>query len=215
MKDAAGNRRTASTTVVVDRTGSALRWSRSFFPQDKDDIRATSTLKYSLSRDATTTLRLYDRAGNVVRTVWKGKAQAAGCEELDVERQARRRGLSPRRASYMAKLIVRSKYARLELTRWLWAAGFAITPSSTTVKAGRTLTVTFTPIEPLSTKPVVTFTQPGKAGVQVTATKRADGSYKAAFTVKSGPAGTAAVKVSAKDADGRTNSTTISIKVAS
>ncbi len=214
VRDAAGNRRRASTTVVVDRTATALRWSRHFFPQDKDAIRPTSRLSYALSRDATTTLRLYDRTGALVRTVWKGKDQSAGARGWTWNGKLADGTYAPQ-GKYKARLTVTSRYSKLELTRWVWATAFTVTPSATTVKPGQTLTVRFTSIEPLGTKPVVTFTQPGRTGVTVTATKLADGSYKATFSVKSGAVGSGRVKVSAKDADGRTNSTSIAIKVAS
>ena len=38
----------------------------------------TSSLTWTLTRTATTTLRLYDAQGSLVRTVWNGKSQAAG-----------------------------------------------------------------------------------------------------------------------------------------
>jgi hypothetical protein len=47
--------------------------------------------------------------------------------------------------------------------------------------------------------------------VKVAATRLADGSYKATFTVKTGPAGTGSVKVAATDSAGGANSTRIAI----
>jgi hypothetical protein len=69
--------------------------------------------------------------------------------------------------------------------------------------------------QPLAAGPRVTFTQPGRAGVTVIATRLADGSYRAVFTVQSGAAGAGSVKVSAKDSGGRYNTTTLRITVAS
>jgi hypothetical protein len=97
----------------------------------------------------------------------------------------------------------------------VWVAGFAVTPSATTVRAGQKLTVTFVAIEPLDTRPVVTFTQPGRTGVSVTATRLSNGSYRAAFTVQSGSAGAASIRVRALDSGGRRNETIVHIKVAS
>ena len=91
LKDAAGNRRSASTSVIVDRTARSLRWSRSFYPQDDDGIRPTAALTWRLTRSATTTLGLYDTGGTLVRTVWSERAQAAGSRILDLERTARGR----------------------------------------------------------------------------------------------------------------------------
>ena len=118
---------------------------------------------------------------------------------------------------YVARLTVTSPYGKQEITRSVWAAGFAITPSASTVKAGQTLTVRISTIEPLSTRPVVTLTQPGRAGVKVIATRLADGTYRASFAVAAGTAGTAgtgSVKVTARDTGGRANTTSIPIRIA-
>ena len=78
LTDAGGNRRVVSRTIVIDRTAGSLRWSRNFYPQDGDALVPTSTLSWTLTRNATTTLRLYDASGTLVRTVWTGRAQHAG-----------------------------------------------------------------------------------------------------------------------------------------
>jgi hypothetical protein len=67
--------------------------------------------------------------------------------------------------------------------------------------------------EPLSTRPTVTFTQPGRAGVKVVATRLSDGSYRAAFTVATGAAGTGSIMVAAKDSAGRGNVTSVAVAI--
>jgi len=62
---------------------------------------------------------------------------------------------------------------------------------------------------------VVRFAQPGRNAVTVTATKLASGAYRATFTIRTGTAGTATVKVTGKDTAGNTNSTTTTVAVAS
>jgi hypothetical protein len=116
---------------------------------------------------------------------------------------------------YRAELTATSSLGTTVLSRTVWVAGFAVTPSATTVRAGQKLTVTFVAIEPLDTRPVVTFTQPGRTGVSVTATRLSNGSYRAAFTVQSGSAGAASIRVRALDSGGRRNETIVHIKVAS
>lgn len=211
-RDAAGNARTVSIPVVVDRTASRLRWAANLFPQDGDALRRTSVLSWRLTRSATTTLRLYDAGGTLVRTVWTGRAQAAGTRTWTWNGRAAD-GSSVAQGSYTARLTVKSSLGTLDLARSVWVAGFAITPSATKVVAGQTLTLSIVTIEPLSTRPVVTFAQPGRTGVKVTATRLANGTYRAAFKVATGAAGIATVTVSAKDTGGRVNTTSIPITI--
>ena len=83
------------------------------------------------------------------------------------------------------------------------------------LKAGQTLRVTFTTLEPLGSKPTVSFKQPGRAAKVVTATRRTDGSYLATFKVQAGGAGAASIQISARDSGGRLNRSTLSIQVVS
>ena len=195
LKDAAGNRRTASATVVVDRTAGFLRWSRWFFPQDGDTLRPTSALTWRLTRTATTTLRLYDAGGALVRTVWTNRSQPAGNRGWTWDGRRADGTLAPQ-GRYVARLTVTSSLGTQTLERGVWASGFVVTPSASSVKPGQTLTVHVATVEPLSARPTVTFTQPGRAGVTVTATKLADGTYRAVFTVAAGTAGSGSIKVS-------------------
>ena len=211
-KDAAGNGRSVSVPVVVDRTAGNLRWAGTFFPQDGDALRPTSALTWRLTRSATTTLRIYDAKGVLVRTVWARRSQAAGARGWTWDGR-KADGSFVAQGSYTARLTVTSSLGTQDLVRPVCVAGFAVTPSSARVSAGQTLTVSIVSVEPLSTRPVVTFTQPGRAGVSITATRRADGSYRAAFKVASGSAGTASIKVSAKDTGGHVNTTTVPVAI--
>jgi hypothetical protein len=84
-----------------------------------------------------------------------------------------------------------------------------------TVHAGQTLGVRFRSTEKLSSAPRVTFSQPGRTGVTVTATKLSDGWWKASFSVRSGSAGAGSIKVTAKDSGGGANTTWVPIRVRS
>ena len=101
-----------------------------------------------------------------------------------------------------------------ELSRTVWAAAFTATPSATTVRAGESLTVRFATVEPLATRPVVSWTQPGKAAVTVTATRLANGTYSATFRVAAGSGGTGTVRITAKDSGGRVNAMALPVRVA-
>ncbi len=75
--------------------------------------------------------------------------------------------------------------------------------------------MTFATTEPLASKPTVSFKQPGRTAVTVTATRRADGTYQASFTVRGGGPGPATLRISAKDRGGQLNRTTLPIRVVS
>jgi flagellar hook assembly protein FlgD len=210
--DAAGNRRTVSARVVVDRTASTLRWAGNLFPQDGDALRPTSALSWKLTRSATTTLRIYDATGTLVRTAWTGRDQAAGARGWTWNGRDADGSFVPQ-GRYTARLTVTSSLGTQHLVQPVWAAAFAITPSATKVRPGQTLTVTVASIETLTTRPAITFTQPGRAGVKVTATRLSNGTFRASFRVAAGPAGAGSIRVSAKDTDGRVNRTTLAITI--
>ncbi len=213
-RDAGGNRRTVSTPIVVDRTASYLRWSGSFFPQDGDKLRPKAVLSWKLAREATTTLRLLDVGGSPVRTVWTGRAQAAGSRSWTWDGRLADGTYVPQ-GRYVAELTATSSLGTTVLRRSVWASGFAATLSAATVTPGQKLSIAFRTVEPLSTRPRVTLTQPGRSGVTVIATRLADGSYRAVFTVQSGDAGPGSVRISARDTSGRRNTTMLAIRVAS
>jgi hypothetical protein len=57
------------------------------------------------------------------------------------------------------------------------------------------------------------FRQPGLSAVTVTATRLANGTYRARFRVRSGTAGTASVRIAATDAGGHANVTAYALTV--
>jgi flagellar hook assembly protein FlgD len=214
VTDVGGNTRSISKRVVVDRTLKGLAWSTDFFPQDGDALKPASVLSFALARDAKATLRLYDAAGRLVRTAWSGKSLADGTRSWKWT-GAGGDGTRVPQGRYLARLRVTSPWATIEYGRWVWASAFTVVPNRTTVRAGQTLSVRFRSTEKLSTAPRVTFSQPGRTGVTVTATKLSDGSWKASFAVRSGSAGAASIKVTAKDSGGGVNTTRVPIRVSS
>lgn len=214
VRDAAGNRTTASAPVVVDRTAGLLRWSRAFYPQDGDALSPTSTLTWRLTRTAVTTLAVYDATGNLVRTAWTSRKQGAGTRSwvwdgtLDI-------GTDVPQGAYTARLTVVSPLATQVLTQTVWASAFPGRLSATSVRTGQTLSVRFSTSESLRSTPRVTFAQPGLAAVTVTATRLADGTYRAKFTVRAGTPGAATVQIRATDAGGHPNTTAYTLAVGS
>jgi flagellar hook assembly protein FlgD len=214
VRDAGGNVRSVATRVIIDRALRGMAWAGDFFPQDGDPLKAASALSFRLTRDARTTLRIENAKGAVVRTAWSGRTLADGTRTFRWNGK-RDDGTFAPQGRYLATLRVKGRWATIEYRRWVWAAAFSVTANRSKVVPGQTLTVRFRSVEPLSTKPRVTFTQPGRAGVTATATKRSDGSWKAAFKVRSGRAGTATVKIGASDREGGSNGMRIAVRVAS
>ena len=202
----------ARYAVTIDRTAAALAWSRSFFPQDGDRLRPDATLSWHLRRDATTTLRLYDADGDLVRTAWSGREQRAGDRGWTWNGRLGDGSMAPQ-GRYTARLTVTSRYGTAVLSRTVVAAAFAVSPSATRVSPGDRLVIRFSTVEALDTQPVVTVRQPGRRAVRVTATRADDGTYRASFRVASGGAGEATVRISATDAAGARNTTVTTVRV--
>src|SRR4051794_1424299 len=198
LKDAAGNGRTATASVTVDRSAGFLRWSRWFFPQDGDTLRPTSALTWRVTRPVTTTLRVYDASGALVRQLWANRTQAAGMQGWTWN-GLRADGTPAPQGRYTARLTVTSSLGTQTLERAVWATGFVVLPSASVVKPGQTFAVSISTVDPVSTRRTVTFTQPVPAGVTVNATKLADGTYRATFSAAAGSAGSGGIRVSAKD----------------
>lgn len=213
VRDAAGNRTIAATTVTVDRTVGFLRWSRNFFPQDGDSLLPTSVVSWRMTRTGTTTLAIYDLSGNLVRAVWTNRPLGPGTPSWTWNGRASNGTYVPQ-GIYVARLTVVSPYGRQVLTRTVRASAFAAT-LPTTLRVGQTLTASFSTIEPLRTTPVVTFRQPGSvAPVVVTATRLANGTFRASFTVRAGPAGNASIRIAATDTGGRLNAQAYGVTIA-
>jgi spore germination protein YaaH/flagellar hook assembly protein FlgD len=214
VRDGGGNRTVVDRPITIDRTAGALRWSRSFYPQDGDALAPTSVISFKLTRKATTTLRILDTNGTLVRTVWTNRVLAAGTRTWTWNgRTAAGAYVAPGR--YVAELTATTSLGSAVLSRAVIVDAFAVSASATTVTAGQTLTITFRPVETLSTRPTATFSQPGCAAVSVSATKLSDGSYRASFKVQAGPAGAATVRIFARDTGGRVNASILNVAVAS
>jgi spore germination protein YaaH/flagellar hook assembly protein FlgD len=214
VRDAARNSASIARTAIVDRTAGFLRWSSSFYPQDGDAIGRTASLAWTLSRRAKTTLRIYDTGGRLVRTVWSGRTLAAGTRHWTWGGRLANGSYVPQ-GRYVAGLSVTSALGTTELRRSVWVSAFVVSTSASTVRAGQHLTITFRTVESLRTRPQVSFTQPGRSTVTVRATRLSNGSYRAVFSVQRGAAGTATVRISARDSGGHRNVMALHVRVAS
>jgi len=214
VRDTGGNRTVATTSVTVDRTAGGLRWAGNLYPQDGDHLAQSAALAWTQTRTARATLAIYDASGALVRSVFANRSLRAGGHTWTWNGRNAAGAYVPQGA-YQARLTVRSSLGTSVLTRTVTAAAFVVTPSASRVKPGQTLRVTIRAVEPLASKPVVVFTQPGRAARSVTATRSADGSYRVSFPVRSGPSGAATVVVSARDTGRGLDRTTVPIRVAS
>ena len=211
--DAFGNRTTVSAFVTVDRTIGFLRWSPTpFYPQDGDSLLPSSALTFRLTRGATLSLRILDGNGAVVRTVWNNASKSAGAYKWSWNGKNGTGAYVPA-GRYVAELRATTSLGTTVLRRAIYATGFTIGASSSALHAGQTLTLTFRSVERLSTRPTVTFTQSGKAGVTKTASLLSNGSYRVSFVVASGGTGPATIAISAKDSLGHTNRGSMTVSV--
>ena len=207
VQDAAGNRRTTATTVRIDRTAGWLRWApTAFYPQDLDALARTARATYRLGRAATTTLQIVAGDGTVVRTVWTRRKQPAGPVAWTWDGRAGS-GAMVAPGSYTLVLSATSGGGTTVLRRQIVVDAYAVALSSTRLKPGRTLTVTFSSVEALTSRPVVTFDQAGRPPIRRFARLVAPGRYVATFRVASGGSGPATVRISATDRGGHPNAT--------
>jgi spore germination protein YaaH/flagellar hook assembly protein FlgD len=205
-RDAAGNVSQAAARVVVDRTLSTLRWGTSpFFPQDGDALKARSAMSVRLSRPAVVTGGIYSGT-MLVRRFWLNTSLGAGLRAWTWDgRNGAGAFVPPGR--YVARVDATTRLGTTTLARTILVDAFDVAVSATTLRAGQTLTVTLTTVEPLRSSPSVTFTQPGRAGVRKTATALGSGRYRISFVVAAGSAGSATCVISGRDTAGAVNTT--------
>jgi flagellar hook assembly protein FlgD len=213
VTDAAGNRSTLTGKVRIDRTAGHLRPAPSlFFPQDGDALARTTRVTFKLRGRATTTLRVIDARGTVVRTAWRGHSRGAGTTGWMWDGRAAGGALLPR-GRYRLELVATAGGVTQIIRRGVVMDAFAITPSTSTPARGTRLTVEIASAEPLKGAPRVSLSQAGTTVRSVTARRQSEGRYRAVFTLAAGATGTATLTVTAVDARGRTNTTTLNLAV--
>src|SRR5206468_1370946 len=180
--------------------------------QDGDALLPTARVGLRLVRSATVSLAILDALGSTVRTVWGNRSLGAGSWAWTWNGKTSAGGLVPQ-GRYTARLTVSSSLGTSTLRRSIYAGAFVVVPSATTVRAGQTLTVTLTSIEPLKTRPAVTFTQHGLAALTKTVVLLADGRYRVSFTDRAGGSGAATIVIKATDSRGGTNRSATAVTV--
>jgi len=148
----------------------------------------------------------------LVRTIWSKRTFGPGAHAWTWDgRNAA--GAFLRGGLYQVKVTATTALGTSVLTRPILADAFNPTLSATTVRAGRTLTVTFRTVEPLKYAPNVTFAQPGRAAVRKAATSLGGGRYRVSFVVASGPAGRATITIAGRDTSGGVNVSTRTVTI--
>jgi spore germination protein YaaH/flagellar hook assembly protein FlgD len=203
-RDAAGNVAVRTVPVVVDRTLSAVRWSRSaFYPHDADTITPSARVSFTLKRSAAVTVGIY-RGTTLVRTVWTNRVLAAGAQGW-VWNGRDSAGALLARGAYTVRVSARTWVGTSVVSRPILVDAFRVAVSATVLKAGQTLTLTLTSTEALRAAPTITFVQPGRAAVTKTATALGSGRYRVAFAIASGRAGAATIQIAGRDSAGGLN----------
>ena len=211
-RDAAGNPASAVAAIVVDRTLSTLRWGTSpFFPQDGDSLAARSVMSVRLSRAAVVSAAVYSGT-TLIRSIWTNTSLAAGAHAWTWNGKNTSGAFVPR-GVYVVRVTARTSLGTTVLTRSILADAFNVSLSSTSLRAGQPLTVTFTTVEPMRSSPYVTFTQPGRAAIRTVAASLGSGRYRVTFVVGSGPAGSATIAIAGRDTSGGVNTTTRTVTI--
>ncbi len=206
-RDAAGNATATVGSIVLDRTLSSVRWKPSpFAPQDGDAIAARSTLSFRLSRTASVTAGIY--AGpQLIRTIWTNRRFGAGSHAWSWDGRNAAGTFVPG-GIYQVRVTATTGLGSTVQGRTILADAFNPSLSATSVRAGQTLTATFTSVEALKYAPSVTFSQPGRNPVRKTATSLGGGRYRVSFVVASARAGRATIVIAGRDRAGGLNVTT-------
>ncbi len=202
-RDVAGNQGTSVSRSV--RVATALGFVTSsktlFYPQDSDRLAKTTTLGFKLARVATVTWTIVDANGAVVVTLLDAQPTAAGpwARAFDGRRAD---GSRLKAGTYTAVVTATDGAATVSQAVAFQMNAFSIRPSDATPKRGQKITVKVTSAEPLSARPRIFITQPGRTTWSMVLTKVSTYEYKATVTLKTGgKAGTVTFKVVGTDAD--------------
>ena len=213
VTDAAGNRSTLSGKVRIDRTAGFLRPAPGlFFAQDNDALARATKVTFKLRGRATTTLRVLDAKGAVVRTAWRGRVRPAGKTAWTWDGRDGSGVMLPR-GDYRLELVATAGGTTQIVRRAVKTEAFAIAPSSLAPTRGSQLILVFRSAEPLDARPRVTIVQPGVTARTVTARRLADGRYRAVLTLAAGITGPASITVRGVDIRGQANATILKLSV--
>jgi hypothetical protein len=207
--DSVGNAGSSETITVrsIALLG-AVKTSRTvFFPQDRDALGSTAVLSFAINRPAAVTWTIRNANGDVVDTRLADAALEAGTQSLTYNGRTVDGVLLPK-GKYTSHVTATDGDTTVSQSVGFEMNAFAITPSTSTPRRGKTITITAKPAESLAGSVTMSIWQPGKSAWTVKMSKLSSGSYRATVTLKTGgSAGTLKVSVQAKDAKGGLNKT--------
>ncbi len=199
-----------SRPVRIDTTLGFVSLSKTLFhPHDGDSLAPTTTLGYTLTRTATVTWVIKDAAGNVADTLVDGVETEAGTWTRVFDGR-RLDGSALPNGTYTS--VVTAVHDGLTVTQYrtVRMGAFAISASDSTPKRGQKITIYATSAEPLSTRPRLFISQPGRAKWSALMTKTSTYGYKVTITLKTGgSAGSVKFKVVADDTLGHRQKTSL------
>jgi flagellar hook capping protein FlgD len=182
-----------------------------FYPQDRDTLSTGTRLAFTLQRPATVTWTVRNAAGTVVATLLDAVAAPAGTTSQTFYAIGASGSMLPT-GKYTAVVGATDGAVSTSQSVAFEMNAFAIRPSASAATRGRSISVSVTSAESLSTTPRVYVTQPGLSTWAVTLTKTSAGTYKATLPMRTGGrSGTVAIKVQAADSAGRWQRTTLSL----
>ncbi len=201
VKDARGNTVEQTASVIVNRVLGFLAASPNrFFPQDGDAYARTTTIRYRLASAATSTLRVLDAAGAVVRTAWYARHTPAGTYTWTWDGRNAAGAMVPQ-GDYTVQVIATGTAGRAFLARPLTVAAYMVRTTLSGETPGLSYTVNAWASEPMRTTPSITLVAAGQT-LAGTVSVLGSGHYQATFN---GPtlAGPGTVMISGLDAGGR------------
>jgi spore germination protein YaaH/flagellar hook assembly protein FlgD len=201
VKDARGNTVEQTASVIVNRVLGFLYTSPNrFYPQDGDAYARTTTIRYRLAGAATSTLRILNAAGAVVRTAWYARHTPAGTYTWTWDGRDAAGAMVPQ-GDYTVQAIATGTAGRAFLARPLTVAAYMVRTTLSGKAPGLTYTINAWASEPMRTTPSITLVAAGQT-LAGTVSVPGTGHYQATFD---GPAlvGPGTVTISGLDAGGR------------
>ena len=202
-RDLAGNPAAVATTYALLMTPlRAMTASRSFFyAADGDPLAPSTTLSATVVRPALVDWTILDATGAVVVSHWTARSTLPGTYAWTwTGRDAA--GAYVASGAYTAAITATTADGTIAFRRTIWVGPFRITPSTTTLAVGRSVTVTIVSAEPLTRRPALTVTQPGLVPYVLATTAVSSSTYRVTFTPRPGPAGTVVLRAYSIDTYG-------------
>ncbi|MFL5686197.1 MAG: FlgD immunoglobulin-like domain containing protein [Chloroflexota bacterium] len=212
-RDGVGNAGAAVTRAVrvAAFVGSVTTSKAVFYPQDRDPLSTGTRLSFALQRGATVTWTIRNAPGAVVARLLDAAETPAGTTAVAWYGLNDAGAMLPTGRYTSVVSATDGTLTAVQSVAFEMNA-FGIRPSASTATRGRSITISVTSAEALSTAPRVHVSQPGVATWAATLTRTSAGTYTARLTMRTGgSAGTARLTVKAADSAGRWQATTLSV----